>query len=400
MPGRLAFISTSDAYKLEDLGSRFTWIRMSVPCLEGLRQAFLDHEARLIRDHDERLSRLADPNKADHAWIESVSLGGTLGNSAAPLSITFNPRLNVIIGGRGAGKSTVVAALRQLYGSVEDLPSSLRAESEEFAARIFNSADLMSVHHLPISGERQEALWSSDGGATTNRGGATTATSFPIRLFAQKELYERIKSDPQDPYSASRNLLTLIDDAVAAEGHGSPAEFDNECSAAENLCEHAVRTRQLLQTSLAQRAELAARVAELRRQLTALDDADLTQRRDRNARLMRERAELEAQATSLEQTLLNLRQHAETLLSQPATSPVSAEAEPGTAEAHHGTLQRVRSELQEDILAAINRAGSASKTAEIARQEGPWAEEFGSPLLMTPSARPSSPNSASIPNGT
>jgi energy-coupling factor transporter ATP-binding protein EcfA2 len=374
--GRLAFISTSDAYKLEDLGSRFTWIRMSMPSLEGLRQAFLDHEARIIRDRDERLSRLADPNKADHAWIESVSLGGTLGNSAAPLGITFNPRLNVIIGGRGAGKSTVVAALRQLYGSAEDLPGSLRAETEEFAARIFNSADLRSVHHLPISGERQEALWSSDGGATTNRSGATTATSFPIRLFAQKELYERIKSDPQDPYSASRNLLALIDDAVAAEGHGSPAEFDNECSAAESLCEHAVRTRQLLQTSLAQRAELAARVAELRRQLTALDDANLTQRRDHNARLMRERAELEAQATSLEQTLRNLRQNAETLLSQPGTSSVTAEVEPGTAEAHRRTLQRIRSELQEDILAAINRAGSALKTAEIVRQEGRWAEEI------------------------
>ncbi len=378
---RLAFISTSDAYCLEKLGSRFTWIRMSEPSLEGLRQAFLDHEARIICDHDERLGRLADPNKADHAWIESVSLGGRLGNSATPLSITFDPRLNVVIGGRGAGKSTVVAALRQLYGSVEDLPGSLRDEAEDFTSRIFESADLRSVHHLPISGERQETRWSSAAGSITNRSGAETATSFPIRLFAQKELYERIKSDPQDPYAASRNLLALIDDAVAAEGHGSPAEFDNERSAAENQCEHAVRTRQLLQAALAQRPELAARAAELRRQITALDDADLRQRRDRNARLMRERADLEAQATGLEQTLLKLRQHAEDLLIERVNSPAIAEAEPSTAKDHERSLQRIRSELQDDVLAAINRADSALKAAETARREGPWAEEVRRAVL-------------------
>lgn len=372
---RLAFISTSDAYSLEKLGSRFTWIRMSTPSLEGLRQAFLDHEARIIRGHDERLGRLGDPNKADHSWIESIHLGGTLGNSGTALSITLHPRLNVIIGGHGAGKSTVVAALRQLYGSIEDLPGSLRIEAADFAARIFNSAELRSVHHLPISGERQEVQWSSETGSITNRGCATTATSFPVRLFSQKELYERVKSDPQDPYSASRNLLALIDDAVAAEGHGSPEEFKNERAAAENLCEHTVRIRQQLETTLAQRADLAARTAELRRQIAALDDANLRQRRDRNARLMRERAELESQATSLEQTLQQLRQHVEILLTQSVTSPVTAEPEPGTAGAHIHSLQRIRSQLQDDILTALNRAGSALKTAEIARQEGPWAEE-------------------------
>jgi hypothetical protein len=372
---RLAFISTSDAYSLERLGSRFTWIRMSTPSLEGLRQAFLDHEARIIRDCDERLGRLRDPNEVDHAWIESINLGGTLGNSGMPLSITLHPRLNVIIGGHGAGKSTVVAALRQLYGSIEDLPDSLRGEAADFATRIFSSAELRSVHHLPISGERQEVRWSSEVGSITNRGGAATATSFPIRLFSQKELYERVKSDAQDPYSASRNLLALIDDAVAAEGHGSTEEFENERSAAENLCEHTVRMRQQLQTTLSQRADLAARTAELRRQIAALDDANLSHRRGRNSRLIRERAELESQATSLEDTLQKLRQHVEALLTQSVNSERSAGPDPGSVDAHRHSLQRIRSQLLDDILTAFNRAGSALKAAEIARQEGPWAEE-------------------------
>jgi nicotinamide riboside kinase len=156
---RLAFVSTSDAYCVEDLGSRFSWIRMDEPSLEGLRQAFLDHEARIMCDSDKRLARQADPNHTDHAWVESVALGGTLGNSASPMNVTFDPHLNVIIGGRGSGKSTIVAALRQLYGTVEDLPESLRAETEDFVERVFVAAELTAAHHLAISGERQEARW-------------------------------------------------------------------------------------------------------------------------------------------------------------------------------------------------------------------------------------------------
>ena len=39
LPG-LAFVSTSDAYALSDLGSRWTWIRLSVPTIEGLDRRF------------------------------------------------------------------------------------------------------------------------------------------------------------------------------------------------------------------------------------------------------------------------------------------------------------------------------------------------------------------------
>src|SRR5690606_15991912 len=35
----LAFVATSDAYALDEIGKRFTWIRMASPTLGGLRQA-------------------------------------------------------------------------------------------------------------------------------------------------------------------------------------------------------------------------------------------------------------------------------------------------------------------------------------------------------------------------
>ncbi|RYH22706.1 MAG: hypothetical protein EON54_25145, partial [Alcaligenaceae bacterium] len=81
----MAFVATSDAYSMENLGRRFTWIRMGEPTIEALRQACLDHESRMLCDWSPLLATFPDrnPNNVRHAWIASVSLAGTLTNSTA-----------------------------------------------------------------------------------------------------------------------------------------------------------------------------------------------------------------------------------------------------------------------------------------------------------------------------
>lgn len=56
---RMAYVSTSDAYSPEQL-ERHTWVRMHKPDLASLRQALLDHEARVFCDWD---TRLAGPSR-------------------------------------------------------------------------------------------------------------------------------------------------------------------------------------------------------------------------------------------------------------------------------------------------------------------------------------------------
>ena len=77
------------------------WIRMSGVTVAGLQQAFFDPTSRI---------RLAsDPIPDEHAEIVAVAWqGGFLDGAALP----FNENLNVLIGGRGAGKSTVIESLR------------------------------------------------------------------------------------------------------------------------------------------------------------------------------------------------------------------------------------------------------------------------------------------------
>ena len=104
---RVAIINANDVSQPEDLGREgcSCWIKMSGVSLEGLRQAFLDPVSRI------RLNN--DPAVRGHAELVSLAWeGGFLGGVTLPL----NPNLNVLIGGRGAGKSTIIESLRYVLG--------------------------------------------------------------------------------------------------------------------------------------------------------------------------------------------------------------------------------------------------------------------------------------------
>lgn len=189
---RLAFVSTSDAYREEQLGSRYTWIRMRGPSFEGLRQAFLDPFARICCGWQEGdRSPAADPNKIVHGWIEGVRLTG-IADSASELSVTFDPRLTVLIGGRGAGKSTVVHALRELYGRPETLPESLRNEISAFTSTVFPDAEIAATHHVAISGVSEEVIWARGTGPLVQDDLGQHSPMLHARVVGQKELFERM----------------------------------------------------------------------------------------------------------------------------------------------------------------------------------------------------------------
>jgi len=100
---KVALINGLDVYNLKDLSKPecSTWIKMSSPSIEGLWQAFLDPESRV------RL--LSEEPPKPHAELVAVAWqGGFLDDDV----IHFNENLNCLIGGRGAGKSTVVESLR------------------------------------------------------------------------------------------------------------------------------------------------------------------------------------------------------------------------------------------------------------------------------------------------
>ncbi len=102
-----AVLNVSDVNDPEDLKKDSTscFIKMSAVSVEGLRQAFLDPESR-IRLH-------SDPNPEPNAeFLEMSWEGGFLSDAA----VKFNKNLNVLIGGRGTGKSTMIESIRYVLG--------------------------------------------------------------------------------------------------------------------------------------------------------------------------------------------------------------------------------------------------------------------------------------------
>lgn len=103
----LAVVNAKDIAEPDDLrrNSATCYIKMSDVSIEGLRQAFLDPESRI---------RLAsDPIPDDRNEILSLTWSGGFLDDVV---LTFNPNLNVLIGGRGAGKSTIIESIRYVLG--------------------------------------------------------------------------------------------------------------------------------------------------------------------------------------------------------------------------------------------------------------------------------------------
>ena len=102
-----AILNASDVNDPEDLkkDGASCFIKMSTVSVEAFRQAFLDSDSR-IRLH-------SDPAPEPHAEFLAMTWeGGFLRDTA----VHFNENLNVLVGGRGTGKSTMVESIRYVLG--------------------------------------------------------------------------------------------------------------------------------------------------------------------------------------------------------------------------------------------------------------------------------------------
>lgn len=137
----IAVVNAQDVSGPEDLAKpgASCFIKMSEVSIEGLRQAFLDPESRI------RL--VSDPVPEKHTELLAITWqGGFLDEGA----IHFNENLNVLIGGRGTGKSTVIESLRYVLG-IEPLGDEARKAHEGIIRHVLGSGTKISLlarsHH-------------------------------------------------------------------------------------------------------------------------------------------------------------------------------------------------------------------------------------------------------------
>ena len=131
----VAVLNAGDVGAPEDLAkaASWSWIKMTDLTLDGLRQAVYDPASRI------RLP--SDPVPAEHTEFVALAWqGGFLDGQA----IHFSENLNVLVGGRGAGKTTVIESLRYVL-SLEPLGNEARRLYDGIVRGVLQSGTRVSL---------------------------------------------------------------------------------------------------------------------------------------------------------------------------------------------------------------------------------------------------------------
>lgn len=199
-------------------GSHFTWVKMSTPTLAGLRAAFSDGDASLIRS----ISSSVDPNDVNHNAVRSIRIK----HQGVDRCYTFSQWMNALIGGRGTGKSTIIEVARLVMDRFDELPNALKSDllwystenSRSNGSRFWDTTTEVEIEYSRPTGlyrvswfgsnpgERRIEVysgsdWVIEEGAVSER--------FPILVSSQKQIFE-LSKDP-------KSLLSLVDSLTAVD---------------------------------------------------------------------------------------------------------------------------------------------------------------------------------------
>lgn len=128
-----AYVLTSDCRSLDDIGSKFMWIKLGEVSVAGLKQAFLDPASRIAYEDPATLRQ--GGRLLGVRWE-----GGFLDGIGFPINLD----LNCLIGGKGTGKSTVIETIR--YAFDLDYPTEdFRTAAFELLQYAFKSGSKVSI---------------------------------------------------------------------------------------------------------------------------------------------------------------------------------------------------------------------------------------------------------------
>lgn len=114
-------IICSDAHSLDDIGKKFTYVKMDTLDFEGLRQIIYEPVNRIY------LSEQGPPIPY-YPYISKMLVKGGYYDS---IEFHFSPELNCIIGGRGSGKSVIIDLLRFVFNKYDK-------ENYNYLDRLYN----------------------------------------------------------------------------------------------------------------------------------------------------------------------------------------------------------------------------------------------------------------------
>lgn len=221
--GSPAWIMSSDSKSLQThkngspqgncIGYRYSWIKMSAPSIEALRQAFLDPESR-IRLPEDISTDINPADRQQHSRILSVTVKNA--EFLDDQQIVFSPNLNCLIGGRGCGKSTILEGMRLTLGKDND--AKIDPKTQEKIARARQQLTKKEETEITVQWRNQDGVEDTLRFLGAGGGGVTSITrtlldqttylkNIPVQFYSQQQIN-------QMTVTGDSKLLSMLNDFI------------------------------------------------------------------------------------------------------------------------------------------------------------------------------------------
>lgn len=275
----------SSKHGLWGIGKSYSWIKMGeTPCLESLRQAFLVPDLRVKNI----FQSIETPYEPPVFWLNGISVHNTsITDSKKEFSLTFNPQLNALIGGRGSGKSSILRFIRGVFKKEKDLED-LPTIKNEFT-NFYKEADKNKVGVLNADSEiiifatKNDIQYQIKTSSIKNINNQNISIAkfdtekneyipveqeeylslFNLRIFSQKQIFE-IASYPNA-------LINIVDNAI--EGLSEIQNAVSEAKAEYLALASEIRS---LEEKVSGKKKLESEISEIEERIKLLKKSGIT----------------------------------------------------------------------------------------------------------------------------
>jgi len=282
----LAKVKGSDAHRIQDLGTSYSWVKLYEISISALKYALQDSSYCILNQTD-------NPNQYPSSYINRLVIKDMIHcgkfEHNRPI-FQLHPLFNTIIGGRGTGKSTFIEALRLALGKHQEI-STLKNINEDLT-NFINGVTINSTEiQLEAKSYASEYLsvWQKNSGLTLSKKvtGDWVADPgkindrLPVNLYSQKQI-NALASSPN-------SLLEIIDRSATVQ----KSIFDSQLAELEQKLLDLMNEEHRLLKSIQTESQLNSELLALNSNIhsyqvgghgTLLENIDLMSRVDRSIR--------------------------------------------------------------------------------------------------------------------
>lgn len=197
-------------HHIDGIGSKYSWIKMSDISLEGIRQALLDPESRIL--NVEKVDDNQDnPNQVEHSYISGIEIKGL--KHINNINIRLSPNLNCIVGPRGSGKSTLIESIKvaidnATLSNTKILSKTYQKDSEinlyynfgDNSKYLINTKKVNTKLEIKVDSEQEKNI--------------SNPPKFNSTIFGQKEIYNLVDEDINIDTNDISPILKQIDNNI------------------------------------------------------------------------------------------------------------------------------------------------------------------------------------------